>query len=86
MQGTCPSCHKPYDHAVIDSDDLERAFDYSSQWEGVRFLCPDCRAVLSTSFGQVKLADQAAPAGKAPAKLRAVIGPGPQVMPFPKRL
>ena len=79
---TCSSCGDSYAYQLVAAGDLERSFDFEAEWQGLRLLCPACGAVQRVSFGTVALTNRSVPGLPEGMRLRAVIGSGPEVVPF----
>jgi hypothetical protein len=81
---TCSSCNAEYDFQVVAPGDLERSFDFEAEWQGLRLLCPSCGALQRVSFAPVALSNEPLPGAPEGLRVHAVVGPGPEVVPFPK--
>ena len=79
---TCSSCGDSYQYQVIADGDFERSFDFEAEWRGLRLLCPACGALQRVSFAPLSLSNQPAPWLPDGLRVHAVVGQGPEVVPF----
>lgn len=82
MARACSSCGESYPVSTLAEGDLERAFDFSRPWQGLRILCRGCGAVQRTSFGRVALTNRAPFPLPPNLRVMAVVSGGPEVVPF----
>ena len=84
MVARCSGCGKRYAYSVIAAGDFERSFDFTEQWQGLRLLCPGCGTLQRTSFAPLTFTNDAPEgAGVDGFRVHAVVGQGPEVVPFP---
>ena len=79
----CSSCGEAHAFQVVAPGDLERSFDFQMEWQGLRLLCPTCGALQRVSFAPLALTNQPIPGMPAGLRVHAVVGQGPEVVPFP---
>ncbi len=46
--GICPDCQKPVPYAIAQRHPVQDNLSFQ-QWQSLAYLCPFCRAVLSTT-------------------------------------
>jgi hypothetical protein len=78
----CSSCGDSCGYQVVAHGDLERSFDFATEWQGLRLLCPACGALQRVSFAPVALSNQPLPGLPDGYRVHAVVGQGPEVVPF----
>ena len=50
--GLCPKCEKPVTHAKLEMIELKAG---TRSYNGISYLCPECRSVLSVSLDHLTL-------------------------------
>lgn len=57
MTGKCPKCETSVSTVTLEAVDIKYK---ATSYEGVYFLCPSCKSVLSVSFDPIRFAQEVA--------------------------